>query len=128
MQVVGTSNVKFLSLKYITGSEFNMSKKIKYTLAETKDYFDALAASEHQDAFILQSLCNDTPKKSPEVCIKELTDIIDATESKYMGTQIIVSLGLPRDDVELNRKKREDQYMYSVKREPCGSSDSVPLR
>ena len=40
------------------------------------------------------------PKKSPAVCTKELTDIIDAIESKYMGTQIILSLGLPRDDVE----------------------------
>ena len=104
MQIVGTSNVKYLSLKYIAGTEFNMSKEVKYTLKETKDYFEASESKDHQDAFILQSLCNDIQMKSADECTKELTDIIDAIESKHKDSRIIISLGLPRDDVTLNRK------------------------
>ena len=36
MKIVGTSNAKYVSLKYIAGSDFSLSKKIKYTLEETK--------------------------------------------------------------------------------------------
>ena len=104
VQIVGTSNAKYLSLNYIAGTDFNMSKKIKYTLEETKNYFEALESSDHQDAYILQSLCNDIPKKSADECTKELSDIIDAIESKHKDSRIIVSLALPRDDPTLNRK------------------------
>ena len=104
VQVVGTSNTKYISLKYIAGTEFDISKRIKYTLEETKHYFEALESSEQQDAFILQSLCNEITKKSADECSKELTDIIDTIESKSRDTKIIISLGLPRDDVTLNRK------------------------
>ena len=64
VQVVGTSNIKYISLKYIAGIGFDISKKIKYTLEETKHYFEALESSEQQDAFILQSLCNEITKKN----------------------------------------------------------------
>ena len=104
VQIVGTSNTKYVSLKYIAGTEFNISKKIKYTFEETKDYFENLEQSEHQDAFILQSLCNEITKKSRDECSRELTNIIDTIESKCKNTRVIVSLGLPRDDVTLNRK------------------------
>ena len=106
VQVVGTSNTKYIhvSLKYIAGTEFDISKKIKYTLQETKHYFEALESSEQQDAFILQSLCTEITKKSADECSKELTDIIDTIEFKFRDTKVIISLGLPRDDVTLNRK------------------------
>lgn len=104
VQVVGTSNTKYVSLKYIAGSEFDISKKIKYTLEETKQYFEALESSEQQGWVILQSLCNEITKKSADECSKELTNIIDTIESKFKDARVIISLGLPRDDVTLNRK------------------------
>ena len=66
--------------------------------------YENLEQTEHQDAFILESLCNKTTKKSADECSSELTNIIDTIESKYKDTRVIVSLGLPRDDVTLNRK------------------------
>ena len=104
VQVVGTSNAKYVSLKYIAGTEFDISKKIKYTLEETKGYFEALDSNEHHDAFILQSFCNEIAKKSTNEFSKKLIVIIDIIESKYKDTLVIVSLGLPRDDVTLKRK------------------------
>ena len=124
VQVVGTSNAKYVSLKYTAGAEFNISKKIKYTLEETKGYFEALDSYEHHDAFILQSFCNEIAKKSTNECSKELIDIIDIIESKYKDTLIIVSLGLPRDDVTLNRKIEK---IYILMKENLAGRQNVYL-
>ena len=130
VQIVGTSNAKYLSLRYIAGSDFNLSKKIKYTLEETKEYFQNLEPSDHQDVFILQSLCNDISKKSADECTKELTDIIDIIESKVKDTRIIISLGLPNGDVALNRKTEKVNILLKeslVKRKSVHICDNSNL-
>ena len=130
VQIVGTSNAKYISLKYIAGSDFKLSKKIKYTLEETKEYFQNLDASDHQDAFILQPLCNDISKKSAEECTKELSDIIDTIESKAKDTKIIVSLGLPNGDMALNRKTEKVNILLKeslVKRKSVHICDNSNL-
>ena len=42
--------------------------------------------------------------KTPELCSEELTDLINVTISKYPKAKVVVSLGIPRNNEEFNRK------------------------
>ena len=103
VQMVGTSNIKFISQEYIGESDFSVSKITRYTLEETYDYVEKLTPTDRHDGFILHSLCNETGIKTPAECSNYIKRIIDNITQKYSNTKIIISLGLPRSEASLNR-------------------------
>ena len=104
VQIVGTSNIKFISQEYIGEREFEVSKITKYTLDETYKYIEGLTLKDKHDIFILHSLCNDVGGKSPEECSNQMKRIIESITKKYADVKVIISLGLPRQNRDLNRK------------------------
>ena len=115
VRVVGISNIKFISPAYLGGCEFSASKITRYTLKEIKDYFSRLNREEKQDVFVLQSLCNDIKTKSPEACADCIEDIGDTISSKYKDSKIIVSLGQPRSDSNINTKTEKTNILIKEK-------------
>ena len=99
---LGTSNIKYISPDYIGEKEFEVSKVTKYTLDETKTFVEELSNKEVYDSFILHSLCNDISRKSPEECSEQMKGILSIISKKYKEVKVIVSLGLPRSDNNLN--------------------------
>ena len=102
VKIVGTSNIKYISPDYIGEKEFEVSKVTKYTLDETKTFVEELSNKEVYDSFILHSLCNDVSRKSPEECSEQMKGILNIISKKYKEVKVIVSLGLPRSDNNLN--------------------------
>ena len=103
VQIVGTSNIKFISPEYIGEKEFEVSKVTKYTLDETQTFIEGLTPTDRHDAFILHSLCNEVGVKSPEECTNHMKRILETVTNKNKKAKVIVSLGLPRKNKDLNR-------------------------
>ena len=104
VEVIGTSNTKNLSVAYIGEKEFHVSKVIKYTIQQTKDYVASMKIDNAPNVMVLHPLCNEIELKSPEICTEEVDTAIKGIEDKFKDMKIILSLGLPRADETLNRK------------------------
>ena len=57
--LIGTSNVRFLSARYIAGENYYVRKVIKYTVTEARDYIESLENSDKVSKFLLHLSCND---------------------------------------------------------------------
>ena len=102
VKIVGTSNIKYISPDYIGEKEFEVTKVTKYTLDETQTFVEELSNKEVYDSIILHSLCNNVSLKSPEECSDQMKNILNFISKKYKEVKVIVSLGLPRSDNNLN--------------------------
>ena len=102
--LIGTSNVRYLSLRYIAGNSFFIHKEIKYTVVEAKSYIESLPENDHISKFILHVSCNDIKSVSAESHATSYCDLVQQIHDKYPEAHIIVSLGLPRKDNLLSNK------------------------
>ena len=99
--LVGTSNITYLSAKYIAGQNAYVRKVIKYTVKEATEY-----EGDEPDLVIFQSTCNDIKKKNNDEIINELNELVRVTKKKFTDKNIIISLPLPRKERALRIKIR----------------------
>lgn len=102
--LIGTSNVRYLSSRYIAGSKYYMHKEIKYTVADAKKYIESLSESDTVSKFLLHLSCNDIKSVTPESHATSYCNLVTFIHEKYPDAEVIVSLGLPRKDTLLNNK------------------------
>ena len=102
--LIGTSNVRYLSSRYIAGNSYYVHKEIKYTVGEAKSYVDSLDGNENISKFILHLSCNDIKSVSAESHATSYCDLVKQIHDKYPEAYVIVSLGLPRKDRLLSNK------------------------
>ena len=102
--MIGTSNTKFISTKYLSFGKSNVEKVLKYTAEDCLQYLDSINPSESYDGIILHLLGNDIIEATPEDCLNKMEDIVRKIKSKGLCEKIIMSLGLPKRDTMINRK------------------------
>lgn len=115
MQILGTSNTKYLSSAYLGENKLQVTKVLKYTLKDTKDYIETITDADSPDVFVLHSLCNEIQDKSPETCTQDISETVDLIEQKFKDMKVLVSLGLPRSDTALNRKIEKTNVLIKEK-------------
>lgn len=92
-----------------------VTKVLKYTLKDTKDYIETITDADSPDVFVLHSLCNEIQDKSPETCTQDISETVDLIEQKFKDMKVLVSLGLPRSDTALNRKIEKTNVLIKEK-------------
>ena len=102
--LIGTSNVRYLSSRYIAGEKYYVHNVIKYTVAEAKEYIESLEKSDKVFEFLLHLSCNDIKSVSVKEHATAYSDLAKMVKEKYPIAQVIVSLGLLRQDPTINNK------------------------
>ena len=99
--MIGTSNIRFVSQKYMEEDEFQLEKVTKYTQKETIKY---IKESDSKDAYILHTLCNEMANRPEDDCVDEVKEMVNVVKEKNDKAKVVLSLGLPRNNTKLNRK------------------------
>lgn len=107
VQIVGTSNTKYLNFLYLGEIELQVSKIFLYTIKETRNYIDSIADIDSPDVLVLPSLCIEIQDISPESCTQDILETVDHIAQKFKDMKMFLSLGLPRSDIAQNRKQRK---------------------
>ena len=102
--LIGTSNVRFLSTRYIAGERYYVRKVIKYTVSEATEYIGSLEINEKVSKFLLHLSCNDIKSLSATDHATAYCNLVNLIKEKYPSAQVIVSLGLPCKDPKIYNK------------------------
>ena len=103
--LIGTSNLKFIDTSMLFNHKIQVEKETKYTLKEGQEYIDSLKPNEKKlDAIVLQLFENDITEQTPEYCTEKLHKLCIDIQKKSKESNVIVSMGLPREGEAINRK------------------------
>ena len=103
--LIGTSNTKFLSSRYIAGQNTYVKKVTKYTTKEATSYIKDFEGDE-PDIVIYQVTCNDIETQDKTTILEQMNELVCETQKKFTGKKIVISLPLPRKERQLNNKLR----------------------
>ena len=82
-----------------------VEKKIKYTLKEGQRYVESMKTNwKKVDVIVLHTLGNDITDEIQEHCSEKLNKLCVDIQKNYKYLKVIVSMGMPRADEEINRK------------------------
>ena len=104
--LVGTSNVKFVSSRFVAGRDLYVRKIQKYTTEEAIEYIRSYEEELNPEVVIYHLLCNDAETHSINEITKKTESLLEITKSKFPRAKVIISLGLPRKDQRFNLKVR----------------------
>ena len=93
--LIGRSNVRYLSARYIAGEKYYVRKIIKYTVSEAHEYIQSLESKDNVSKFLLHRSCNDIKTLSVTEHATAYCDLAKLIKEKYPSAQVTVSLGLP---------------------------------
>ncbi|CAC5370579.1 unnamed protein product [Mytilus coruscus] len=114
--MIGTSNTKYISAKYMSFGSANVNKIIKYKIQECMEYIGTIDdPNVNYDAIILHILGNDIEHKTPEESIAIFQTLIDQIRKKKISKKLIISLGLPKKDGIKNRNVEKLNIMIKDK-------------
>ena len=102
--LIGTSNVRFLSARYIAGEKYYVRKVIKYTVSEATEYIESLEDNDKVSKFLLHLSCNDIKTLSATEHATAYCDLAELIKVKYPSAQVTISLGLPCKDPKIYNK------------------------
>ena len=130
--LIGTSNVRYLSSRYIAGNSYYVHKEIKYTVGEAKSYVDSLDRNENISKLILHLSCNDIKSVSAESHATSYCDLVKQIHDNYPEAYVIVSLGLPRKDRLLSNKIEVSnglikEKLFSVEKTTICDNSNLPF-
>ncbi|CAC5358916.1 unnamed protein product [Mytilus coruscus] len=81
--MIGSSNTKYISAKYLSFGSANVNKIIKYKIQECMEYIGTIDdPNVNYDAIILHILGNDIEHKTPKECIALFQTLIDQIRKK----------------------------------------------
>lgn len=101
--IVGTSNTKFLSAKYIGDSSMYVKKVQKFTVKETTDFITKYEGLT-PDVIAYQVTCNDIESKQTSEVLYEMENLINSTNAAFGKKPVVISLPLPRKEPVLNQR------------------------
>ena len=104
--LVGTSNTRYLSARYIAGKQAFVRKITQYTVEDAIKFMDTYNLDMSPELIIFQLGCNEGSDDNVELVTK-MEQLVTLTKSKFPGASISVSLGLPR------REREENAYVIS---------------
>lgn len=104
--MIGTSNIKYINLRFIAGSEAYMHKVQKLTIEEALKYIKDINSENKPTCslkvVIYHILCNDIEKYEIAVLTENMDEQVASTKSKFPNSKIMISLGLQRREPEFN--------------------------
>jgi hypothetical protein len=109
MLMVGTSNIKYLSAKYMADFGRNnlyVKKHIRYSLKDTKDFIKGYEGIQ-PDMLAYLVTCNDLEKNKCDDIVRDMEDLIDTTNTMFGNKPIVISLPLPRKERDINLKAQQ---------------------
>ena len=123
--LLGTSNFRFISSEQLSSDTVKVEKFTRYTLCEGQKYIDTLKKKEDRmDAIVLHLLENDIADHTPEDCTEKIAKMTNYIKQRFTNTKVIVSLGLPQRNAEINRKISKVNFLL---KEKLGEADNVSL-
>ncbi|KAK3093660.1 hypothetical protein FSP39_018575 [Pinctada imbricata] len=99
---IGTSNIKYVSCRYLAGKRYYVHKETKYTIDEATEYVRNYDKDMKPEIIIYHLLCNDIEKSSNAQILAKCQHLTDITNEKFPSCKIMISLGLPRGDRKFN--------------------------
>lgn len=112
--IIGTSNTKYLSAKFIGGTDMFVKKALAYSISDAKTYVNNFEGVK-PDLVAYQVTCNDVETKSPDEIVTEMDDLIQATNTSFGEKPVVVSLPLPRKEPRLNDKAQQITMAITAK-------------
>jgi hypothetical protein len=91
--LIGTSNVKYVNSRFVAESQAYVYKVQKKPEADFEPH-----------VVIYHLLCNNAEKYDKDALTKHMKNLVTCTKSKYPNSKILISLGVPRKDQDLNLK------------------------
>ena len=81
--LIGISNVRYLSARYIAGEKYYVRKIIKYTVSEAHEYIRSLESKDNISKFLLHLSCNDikTLSATEHACDPKIYNKIEVTNA-----------------------------------------------
>ena len=114
--MIGTSNVRYLSSRYIMlETLITSTKKSNTPWWRLNHILETLSESDTISKFILHLSCNDIRSVSSESHATSYCNLVQHIHDKYPEAHIIVSLGLPRKDKLLSNKIEMSNGMIKEK-------------
>ena len=106
MLLVGTSNTRYLSARYIAGKQAFVRKISQYTVEDAIKFKDTYNLDMSLELVIFQLGCNECSDDNVELVAK-IEQLVTLAKCKFPGASISVSLGLRR------RERDENAYVVS---------------
>lgn len=103
--VVGTSNIKYTSARFMAARNTYVRKVIKYTIKQASDFISAYK-DRAPDMVVFHMLCNDAENLSEEEVCEQMNSLVTKTKSKFPDVKVLVSLATPRGKKSLNEKMK----------------------
>ena len=102
--LIGTSNIRYLNARLIAGRNSYIKKVTKYTVEEAKSFIQNYNLDFSPDQVVYQLGCNDIggERNGPNEFSDDMDDLVSATNLKFHGVKVMVSLGLPRGNQMAN--------------------------
>ena len=102
--LIGTSNIRYLNARLIAGRNSYIKKVTKYTVEEAKSFIQNYNLDFSPDLVVYQLGCNDIggERNGPNEFSDDMDDLVSATNLKFHGVKVMVSLGLPRGNQMAN--------------------------
>lgn len=73
--MIGTSNIRYISSKYLAGRQYHIQKVTKYTVKDATEYIRNFEVEE-PDLVIVQATCNDIETISQSAVAEELDEFM----------------------------------------------------
>jgi hypothetical protein len=99
---IGTSNIKYVSCRYVAGKRYYVHKETRYTIDDATEYVQNYDGEMKPEIIVYHLLCNDVEKSSNPQLLTKCQHLTDITKAKFPSCRIMISLGLPRGDREFN--------------------------
>ena len=98
--LIGTSNIRYLNARYMAGRNAYVKKITKYTTEEAMTFIQHYDMGFSSDLIVFQLGCNDIggERNQQKDFSDDMSDLVSATNLKFPGVNVIVSLGLPRGE------------------------------
>ena len=87
--------------------KIDIEKVTKYSIDQGQEFVEALNSEIKPNVIALHLLENDISTQTPEQCAEKLNHVCAIIQKKMSDTKIIVSLGLPRSDENINRNVKK---------------------
>jgi len=114
--MIGTSNTKYLSTKYIAGANKTVRKEIRYDIKSAKEFIQDFGGDD-PDIVVYQVTCNDIEKQAYSETLSKLDDLVNTRKNNFCAkkSKVLISLPLPRKEKKLNDKAKVLSAMITSK-------------
>ena len=108
--MIGTSNIRFLSARYMAEKDKFVHKETQYSVKKANEFIKGYT-QESPAASVLQVTCNDIESMCVEDILSGMNDLVENIRRKFGSEhKTVVSLPLPHRDNTINEKAKELSY------------------